>query len=515
MSNESPTHKIGEDFDIKEYLEINTASANRSRWLTLVLIVATVLIFIGFYNSLKISWASYRLRQLKSFENLPENNFQDKQKNKPLLDAYFGSNDFSNNEAGVYKYEGYGLKKFACKFQSDNFQGNVEISRYIYNVLNARTKELLQKECLPGSLEQAPSGYFFEAVQGDLNRILKDRFLYSKERFPCAKNSDGIEDCENENNRKPETNNLLAATGKLDSILNIKEKDLIRMNRLLLEETYKGEILESSNLIPDEEELLAKEIPFRLAYDDNVVFIKIPVLGFSIDVNDLGFIGGISIFIILYLLRFSLSREIKNLNLSFKEAFYHEKICPFYHSLAMRQVLIVPPMEGEIRNKKLAMTAKFIYFLPVIIICLGVSYDYYSVFHYHLFSWDTVKWQLFSQIFPCILLVLYISLRCLERQFHIDKIWDHFYYIHRENLSTLKLKYAAELEKRNQGEDSPNKKLIEIYEYHFVNPSGKNPFWFVTLYLIGVYKLRNFGKLLVSFFPTKREENKPEDKEEN
>ena len=47
--------------------------------------------------------------------------------------------------------------------------------------------------------------------------------------------------------------------------------------------------------------------------------IRVPFFGFSFDVNDLGFIGGIGFVIILVCFRLCLSREIDNLRLSFEQ----------------------------------------------------------------------------------------------------------------------------------------------------------------------------------------------------
>ena len=400
MFEEFPNCKISNEFDIKEFVEKNTTSTNRTRWLTLVLIVATVLVFIGFYNSTKKSWATYRVKSLEGFENLPENNASlDIDKPIPLPDDYFGKRDF--NDEG--KFEGFGLKNFACRFVRSQESNSKEINSYIFDFFNERTIELIKDECSSENIVNEPTENFEDAVKGDLDRLLIDRFLYSEERFPCiaAQPQDEIKEvdktlrqsptptpapspdkdrrCKNSNgniDRSEETQKLLSITTDINSLLELKERDLIRMNRLLLEETYPKSIRKSRIRIPNEEKQIIKGIPAWIAYDDNVRFIKIPVLGFSIDVNDLGLIGGISIFIILCLLRYSQSREIKNLKISFKEAFYHDKLCHFYHSLAMQQVLTVAPMESVERNKLLSILAKFIYLLPVIVIAWGFGYDY-------------------------------------------------------------------------------------------------------------------------------------------
>lgn len=500
------TPPVSKDFDFKHYIETNTSSANRTRWITIALVLASVVIFIGFYNSTLKSWTFHRINSLKDFENVPENNASlDSHPTNPipLPDDYFGLNDFNDKdkpEDSDRRYKGYGFKKFACKFLTANFPKELNlnlISHYIYNSLNKRTNDLLEEEC---SNEDAPSTQFTKAVKTDLDELLKNKFFYNLERFDCLKISKkvGINingDCQ-EIKRKEETQKLLEITNidqTKDGILKLRENDLIRMNRRLLEEAYQGEILESKISIPSTEKLLAKEIPTRIAFDDKVLFVEMPFFDIPIDVNDLGLIGGISLFIILYLLRFSQSREIKNLNISFKEAVKHNELCEFYHSLAMHQVLTVPQMEGELRNKGLAVSAKSIFFLPIIVLILGVGYDYYSVLKYNLYEWDFVKKQLYFQLAPCILLVILMSLKCLERQLHIDRIWRNFHDIRRKDYETLKREYFIEKRKKRDNL-SFNKELVRICQRYFSESPPKEQWWLIKLFKSGLYNLKELWR---------------------
>ncbi len=159
---------------------------------------------------------------------------------------------------------------------------------------------------------------------------------------------------------------------------------------------------------------------------DNVRFVRIPILGIAIDVNDLGPIGGLTLIIMLLLLRFSLSREIKNLNVSFREAVRHNQLCGFYHSLAMRLVLTVPKMRGETQNQWLVNAAIYICVLPFVVFTLGAAYDYVSVFEYELYGFLEVLPTLVINIIWVIVIAI-LTKRCLERLEIINKIWeDHW-----------------------------------------------------------------------------------------
>ena len=79
---------------------------------------------------------------------------------------------------------------------------------------------------------------------------------------------------------------------------------------------------------------------------EQVTTLHAPFFGIVFDVNDLAFFAGLTFSVILLWFRFSLLRELINLEATFKEAkklgaeYRHH--C--YNLLAMRQVLTVPPM---------------------------------------------------------------------------------------------------------------------------------------------------------------------------
>jgi len=159
------------------------------------------------------------------------------------------------------------------------------------------------------------------------------------------------------------------------------------------------------------------------AYVENILTVKAPFFGIAFDVNDLGVIGGLGLVIILLVMRYSLSREIKNLNVTLREAVHHDKLPEFYHALAMRQVFTVPHMKGEKRNRWLGAAPRVICLLPACVFFLGVFYDYYSILRYGLYSFTVVTFTLVVETFWLILIV-YLATRCWERQSHIDGVWE-------------------------------------------------------------------------------------------
>jgi len=62
MTNNSKDYII--DIEIKDLIEETDAAARRTRWIIIVLVVATVIVGIGFYNSTKWSFSVERLEAL-------------------------------------------------------------------------------------------------------------------------------------------------------------------------------------------------------------------------------------------------------------------------------------------------------------------------------------------------------------------------------------------------------------------------------------------------------------------
>ncbi len=165
------------------------------------------------------------------------------------------------------------------------------------------------------------------------------------------------------------------------------------------------------------------------SYVENVRFVRVPFFGIAFDVNDLGTIGGIGLITILLLLRYSLSREIKNLKISFREAKRHKELRYFYYALAMRQVLTVPPMKGEKVNRLLVLGPKVICVSPAFLFLLVVSNDYFTIFSFpNLFPVKYVARQLFIET-VALAFIWWLSVRCWERQSHINGIWNHYWRI--------------------------------------------------------------------------------------
>jgi len=151
---------------------------------------------------------------------------------------------------------------------------------------------------------------------------------------------------------------------------------------------------------------------------DNVHMVKIPILGNAFDINDLGLIGGIAIFVMMFILRFTLTREASNLKIALqsiterypdnansnlfddfietatsaktKETTFTEWLASINHTrrqhhynfLSMNEIFTIPPLEVEEGKQELRTGQKLVknlFWFPAVIYILVVANDILSV----------------------------------------------------------------------------------------------------------------------------------------
>lgn len=160
------------------------------------------------------------------------------------------------------------------------------------------------------------------------------------------------------------------------------------------------------------------------AYVENSLIIRVPFLGISVDVNDLGLLGGTSLLIILGCFRFCLSREIDNLKLSFEEAERLDKLSEFYHLLAMRQVFTIPTTRHIKRTNFLLVTPKLICWLPLGVHLLVVANDVWKT------AWigDTLNHLRFKILMGIEIILTFLlllaTLMVIRRLKRLDAVWN-------------------------------------------------------------------------------------------
>ncbi len=162
------------------------------------------------------------------------------------------------------------------------------------------------------------------------------------------------------------------------------------------------------------------------AYVDNSLTIRVPVLGFSFDVNDLALLSGIGFIVILSCYRFFLSREIDNIRVSFAEAKSEglNKLEEFYRLLAMRQVFTVPIGQYINRTPFLRLVPKAISWLPLLVLLAVMGNDAQTLWVAHELGWSHFLVN-FSCTLACALILFFLCLSVTVRLLRMDRIWEN------------------------------------------------------------------------------------------
>jgi hypothetical protein len=111
---------------------------------------------------------------------------------------------------------------------------------------------------------------------------------------------------------------------------------------------------------------------------NRVINTGIPGLGATLDVNDLGLLGGITFLVMLIWLRFALWREHSNVNFVFRRCRrtdVEDELTDAYELLAMAQVLSVPQMPYEEGKRPLAWLPIALYWIPLVVQGSVLWYD--------------------------------------------------------------------------------------------------------------------------------------------
>jgi hypothetical protein len=199
---------------------------------------------------------------------------------------------------------------------------------------------------------------------------------------------------------------------------------------------------------------------------DNVYIIRVPFFGVAFDINDLGLLGGLGLFIILTMLRLSLRSYIVSLRIGFKSVFNSELAYNFYDVLASRQVFVFPPLNDEDQDpneakskiekwwetssigKKyksfrkqentnlakgwavnqyapLRLVPKVITISPFFVHLCYVITDYQSLETGALINPHRAKLGFMLSLF-FLILILMLSVWCISKWNEIDRLWEYY-----------------------------------------------------------------------------------------
>jgi hypothetical protein len=227
---------------IKDYLETASDASRRTRFITIIMLVASVLALVSILNSADFGWITLRLRALR------------------------------------HKTSPYTIRKFPllCECDEQVQRERRELCESLEN--EEGTKDLLWK---------------IKTINKELEDLDNNWAINQTER-------------------------------------NSRKKELETEKRTLCNEE-----IQKLNSLYDTMQKSASEVKYT---------VRVPFFGIAFDINDIGILGGFSLWVILVLLRISLRHQIISLRIGFKEAFACDQEKDFYQILAARQVFVFPPL---------------------------------------------------------------------------------------------------------------------------------------------------------------------------
>ena len=163
---------------------------------------------------------------------------------------------------------------------------------------------------------------------------------------------------------------------------------------------------------------------YRKASIEQISLVHIPFFGAVFDHNDIGMFAGVTFAVVLLWFRFSLSRELNNLNLLFNNQVLAESMKRCYDLMAMQQVLTVPRMPLAGKRHRWRWVAKVLYFIPVPVYAAQLYFDLTSVFGVGKVLGTGKMWLLVvtSLVFFGVILALTVWCQRISRA--IDRVWD-------------------------------------------------------------------------------------------
>jgi hypothetical protein len=280
MSENSKLTEWIDTFEMKALADASVDSANRSRYVILVLIVASVLAFIAYWNSRPSSYIHERLKTAR---------YAYKHMVFELIDLDTLSADslcriWALTEMGCLHLDStWSNAKILSNYDSLREVGLSKVGAK-YNT-DSLARHSLSKKQKGTKLDDS-------TIATESNRIVQD---------------------------------LVSKQSRWEKTLLVRAQGLCK-HRMFNK--------------PDRLQQFIQYL--ERVHAERVLMFQIPIFGVLVDVNDLGFFSGLAFTIILIWFRFSLRREYTNLKTVFEKARKKGKLERCYDYLAMRQVLTLP-----------------------------------------------------------------------------------------------------------------------------------------------------------------------------
>lgn len=200
---------------------------------------------------------------------------------------------------------------------------------------------------------------------------------------------------------------------------------------------YNHEKIENDSLLEDSEIELLQTLDIRHKQDlddyrriytelkKEIYLVKVPILGFSFDINDLGMVSGITFSLLLLILWFAQEREDENLRLTMKAAEKNDLLDIYYIKLWMGQVLMVPPLKGPRSTIKWGLMLKLLFLLPLLCQLYIFWNDFKTVKYGYTFSHDSTH-DLIAKSLTFLIIVGLLTSIAIAYTFKKEKLWRKY-----------------------------------------------------------------------------------------
>jgi hypothetical protein len=163
------------------------------------------------------------------------------------------------------------------------------------------------------------------------------------------------------------------------------------------------------------------------SFIEHTVTVAVPFFGITLDVNDLGILGGITFLLVLTWLLFSLRREAENIGLLFATA--EERDLPgMYRLLDMSQVLSVPPRKQLKRNRIFKFMwlclERILFFPPLLLQGFVVWNDYNTLPRAQVLNPELARTE-FGWEVGLLIALSAITFVCLAKAMEVSEHWEH------------------------------------------------------------------------------------------
>jgi hypothetical protein len=354
---------------LEPYIEATIAASSRFRRVLIVMVTASILAFGAYWNSRDEGWFNSRIvaaRRGEAYLSLKKKGYDLSHIEKELTEL---------NEKRLK------LEKEQQQHPEWGNKDQVNVEKALLHVNQQHLRDENEKQ-------QQNIRWDRDKLLNEVNQTLRARFDKSRINIISAK--------------------------QLKAELNKQEYDIV-------EEWIKVRQL------PDEKQAAEYAQKLEEARTLNILLVRIPFFGIAFDINDLGLWGGFTFVVILMIFRFSLWREYNNLRLTFREAKDEQHLEYCYKSLAMQQVMTVPPtLYRDHPPQKPAGKVVRLLYLPPLFVQAAILYNDISTMRIgEFFNPANTKISIYMSLIFLGLIML-LTYKCLQLSVKIDRVWDEF-----------------------------------------------------------------------------------------